>query len=242
MTIDFSDLVIAYENNTTLIDRAATIIHNKWIQRNPWADEELHVNFYKLPKDEQDKDRLHVHLILQQFKQGSTIEEQVVNNVASIFHEQWRTGYKQTSNGKPRMKRINTPFTDEKGNVVNEVNIDVEWNKLNDEWKHDNRAAAKAAYDAVINAYNVFKEPVQGGRSDKFRILGRERKIYKDGRKSYIIYLKQHLSLAEARKLDKELIKQKKQVTKMTKSSTSKPRASAPKKHAPSSKKRSVSK
>ena len=45
-----------------------------------------------------------------------------------------------------------------------------------------------------------------GGKSPstKLRILGRERKIYKDGRKSYIIYNKQHISLTEARKLDKQ--------------------------------------
>lgn len=45
--------------------------------------------------------------------------------------------------------------------------------------------------------------------NNKLRILGRERKIYKDGRKCFIIYHKQHLSLTEARKLEKQMMKRK---------------------------------
>ena len=51
---------------------------------------------------------------------------------------------------------------------------------------------------------SVLTAPKAGGKaSNKIRILGRERKIYKDGRKSYIIYMKQRLSLTEARKLER---------------------------------------
>jgi hypothetical protein len=44
------------------------------------------------------------------------------------------------------------------------------------------------------------------------RILGRERKIHKQGRKSYIIFQKQYMSLADARTLEKKRANEKKQL------------------------------
>ena len=40
------------------------------------------------------------------------------------------------------------------------------------------------------------------GAADKIRILGRWRKVYKEGRKKYVVYMKQRITMTEARKLE----------------------------------------
>lgn len=51
-----------------------------------------------------------------------------------------------------------------------------------------------------------FKAHAQKTSSDKKKVLGRERKIYKDGRKSYIIYKKEKMWLSDARALEKTIM------------------------------------
>ena len=57
------------------------------------------------------------------------------------------------------------------------------------------------------HAYRLsYLNPKQKTSSDKKKVLGRERKIYKDGRKSYIIYKKEKMWLSDARALEKTII------------------------------------
>jgi hypothetical protein len=58
----------------------------------------------------------------------------------------------------------------------------------------------------IIDKANVNKSDI---KSIKIKILGRERNIYKDGRKSYIIYNKQKMYISDARQLEKEKKKSK---------------------------------
>ena len=79
---------------------------------------------------------------------------------------------------------------------------------------------SKVEYRDTLNAYMVFKvtkdedhspltltdleefKAPQGGTGDKVKVLGRLRKIHNDGRNKFIVYQKQRLSLAEAKKLE----------------------------------------
>ncbi len=63
-------------------------------------------------------------------------------------------------------------------------------------------------YLAEVNSFFTVPVGAKGGaRSIKKLVLGRMRTIYKDGRKSYVIYKKQKIPLAEARALEKTMKK-----------------------------------
>ena len=53
-------------------------------------------------------------------------------------------------------------------------------------------------------SFTFTKTSIGSGIRRTIRILGRERKIHKEGRKSYIIFKKQYMSLADARTLEKK--------------------------------------
>lgn len=53
------------------------------------------------------------------------------------------------------------------------------------------------------NVLVEFRRKQAAGGSDKIKILGRLRKIYKEGRKSYIVYNKEKITITVARKLEK---------------------------------------
>jgi hypothetical protein len=54
----------------------------------------------------------------------------------------------------------------------------------------------------VGNVFKVIKISHYGGDANKVKVLGRLRKIHNDGRNKFIVYQKQRLSLAEAKKLE----------------------------------------
>ena len=54
-----------------------------------------------------------------------------------------------------------------------------------------------------LNVLVAFRRKQAAGGSDKIKLLGRLRKIYKEGRKSYIVYNKEKITITEARKLEK---------------------------------------
>lgn len=69
----------------------------------------------------------------------------IIDKIAEELHEIWRSNYRRDNGGRdvPAKK-----IKDEKGNDQN-VDINVPWRKLVDEYKKENKEAAKAALDAV---------------------------------------------------------------------------------------------
>ena len=65
-----------------------------------------------------------------------------------------------------------------------------------------------------LSTHLISLQPLQtiasaAGGSNKIYILGRNRKIIKIGRKKYIIYKKEQITLSQARKIEKKLNKNK---------------------------------
>jgi hypothetical protein len=99
-------------------------------------------------------------------------------------------------------------------------------------------------YDAMMKMRKEIKDIQKGAThlggapGRKIRILGRERRVYKEGRTSYVVYNKRHVTLAEAKMLEKQMaagVKSKKTKTKTkkktkTKTKKAKKRSTAAKK------------
>ena len=159
---------------TRINNNIAAVIHDAWVVRQKYAlslitDEKkaedalqpesvealkdleaLFVPFGDLLPVEQDKDLVHVTIALHCVfnnvrgeKKTKTVE-QIANEVGSMLHEKWREDYKKRDGDVPRMK-----MTTNKGNV----DINVKWALLHDEWKHDNFQAGLTAAHLVIAVY-----------------------------------------------------------------------------------------
>jgi hypothetical protein len=146
------------------IEAMSSRVHDEWMKRNPKAEWNAaqHVPYEQLPEAEKSKDREHIQqmLVLHRehvAKPNATLESHV-DRLANAFgaqaHEAWRAGW-QDKNGKdtPRMKAVSDGT---------QVNINVPWEKLHPEWKHENYQAGVAAAHAL---YNV-PSPTSGDLSE----------------------------------------------------------------------------
>ena len=59
------------------------------------------------------------------------------------------------------------------------------------------------------NNHSLFTNKEGGSKSNKVRVLGRDRVVSKIGRVAYITYEKQQMRLTDARKLEKEKSKKR---------------------------------
>jgi len=132
-------------------ERAASYVHDRWMERNPKADwnAHQHVPYEELPEEEKQKDRLHVQMIggiaLGNGLNPSNYDHhaEIIDRFGSAAHEQWRAGWEAKNGaGTPRLKS-----TSDGG----QVNINVPWEELHPEWKKENIAAGKAA----LHGYNA---------------------------------------------------------------------------------------
>jgi len=128
-------------------ERAASYVHDRWMERNPKADwnAHQHVPYEELPEEEKQKDRLHVQMI-GGIALGNGLDPgnydhraEIIDRFGSAAHEQWRTGWEAKNGaGTPRLKSTSDG---------EQVNINVPWKELHPEWKQENIAAGKAALD-----------------------------------------------------------------------------------------------
>lgn len=123
-----------------------------------------------VPKNDQDSNNDVSHAIDAAFDLATRDIKQLVDNIAGVLHEEdWRKGYRakcvsearkasqlsvlsveaeQAAADTPRMKKISTGEN---------VNINVPWSILHEEYKRDNLLAAKAAVVAYLNHPKSFE-------------------------------------------------------------------------------------
>jgi len=151
---------------TDPVQRAASDIHDAWMERNPKADYNAHqhVPYHALSRDEQEKDIAHLRTVAElhdsipgptthpitgerlttQEDREAAHSHAVANEFGRRAHEEWRAGFEAKSGkGTPRMKSA----IDENGDEIS-VNINVPWDQLHSEWKDENYQAGLAAHDA----------------------------------------------------------------------------------------------
>lgn len=143
----FRQYIIEIHSETHNIEDMASDVHNEWMRRNPKADYNAaqHVDYYKLPEEEKQKDREHIDLAFKLREVNPRDpetslrdhEESLAQMFGSIQHEAWRKGHEESKGaGAPRIKKVSDG---------SEVNINVPWSELHPEWKRENLEAGRAA-------------------------------------------------------------------------------------------------
>jgi len=127
-------------------------IHDAWMQRNPMQDwnRHLHKPYENLSSEEQGKDLAHV-LAIERIAGnplrmlGSENHEDLANALGAELHDAWRQGHAARGGG-PRIKPVSSGES---------VDINVPWEELHPEWKHENHQAGLAAARAYQEALRL---------------------------------------------------------------------------------------
>lgn len=137
--------------------------------------------------------------------------------IAALFHKD--DTFHDESSGKTMFKPLKHPlfYLYKKSETrQNEFDVNTLRKEPNDEYKIINDlfdSIEELQQITVIlhsNNKSITGEKFGlGGAPNKIRILGRIRKIYQEGRKKLIVYNKQKITLAEAKKLEKSIKKNK---------------------------------
>lgn len=140
------------------IPQMARKVHEAWVSRdqskpNDQQQPGLHVDYDKLPENEQAKDVAHVTSMMDLHdsnirKAGESVDQhhdRLANIFGSAAHEDWRKGWQSKAGNQadtPRMKGVSDG---------SQVNINVAWKDLHPEWKADNLQAGLAASRIVMD-------------------------------------------------------------------------------------------
>ena len=135
------------------IEDAAADVHAAWMARPGNAKNDRnahqHVPYEKLPEEEKQKDREHIHIVGRLFAENprgrdeseTEHHERIANMFGSIAHEKFRDSLPHHE----RFDKDGKPVIRERGV---RGNVNLPWDELNDAAKADNLEAGRAAVAA----------------------------------------------------------------------------------------------
>lgn len=146
-----SDENLPEEEKNSGLELAAAYVHEMWMKRNPMTDKNahLHVPYNKLPEEEKQKDRLHIHIVdklltdnpMGEKESETEYHERIANMFGSIAHEKFRDSLPHHE----RFDKEGKPVVRDRGV---RGNVNLPWHELNDAAKADNLEAGHAAVAA----------------------------------------------------------------------------------------------